>query len=77
MLTSVEDKACGSKQKWHPIHLSWSGSDVSHLILQGLALWNDIGLAPAKTNAVVSIPVAGLFYTADTLTTKLNCLSSA
>lgn len=54
-LTGVEDKACGSKQKWHPIHLGWSGSDVPHLILQGLALWNDIGPTPAKTNAVASI----------------------
>lgn len=77
MLTGVEDKVCGSKQKWHPIHLSWPGSDVLYLILQGLALWNDIGLAPAKTSAVFSIPEAGLFYTADTLTAKLICLSSA
>ena len=66
--TGVQDKACGSKQKWHPIHLSWSGSDVPHLILQGLALWNDIGLAPGKTNAVASITEAGSLYTAHTYT---------
>lgn len=75
MLTVVEDKACGSKQKWHPIHLSWPGSDVAHLILHGLALWNDIGLAPATTGAVVSIPEA--FHTADALTPKFNRLSLA
>ena len=77
MLTGVEDKACGSKQKWHPIHLSWSGSDVPHLILQGLALWNDIGPAPAKSNAVASIPEAGSVCTAHTHTVMLGCLSAA
>ena len=32
--------------------MSWSGSDVPHLILQGLALRNDIGPTPAQTGAV-------------------------
>ncbi len=73
-LTGVEDKARGSKQKWHPIHLSWSGSDVPHLILQGLALWNDIGPVPEKTNAVASIPEAGSLCTAHTQRPSAVCL---